>query len=82
MAMEYDYSKLKGRIVEKFGTVSAFADALGIKVQAISPKLRGRKTITKADIIEWKQLLEIDTDDIGMFFFMPKKFTEMEQKGE
>lgn len=82
MAMEYDYSKLKGRIVEKYGTVSAFADALGIKVQAISPKLRGRKTITKADIIEWKQLLEIDTDDIGMFFFMPKKFTEMEQKGE
>lgn len=68
----FDYSKLKGRIVEKYNTLSGFADVLGIKVQTVSAKLRGRMTITKADIIKWSKLLDISTEDIGVYFFAPK----------
>ena len=68
----FDYSKLKGRIVEKYNTLSGFADVLGIKVQTVSAKLRGRMSITKADIIKWSKLLDISTEDIGVYFFTPR----------
>ena len=68
----FDYSKLKGRIVEKFGTLSNFSEALGIKVQTVSAKLKGRNTITKSDIIKWSELLGIEYSEIGVYFFTPK----------
>ena len=37
--MVYDYSKLEGKIIEKFGTRERFAKALGITTKTISEKL-------------------------------------------
>ena len=34
--MVYSYSKLKGRIVEKFGSQSAFANELGVSENSVS----------------------------------------------
>lgn len=68
----FDYSKLKGRIIEKYDSQSAFADAIGVKVQAVNAKLRGRVSISKADIIKWSQALDIETNDIGAYFFTVK----------
>ena len=67
--MNYDYCKLKGRIVEKFGTFSAFAAALGVHKSVISAKLSNERDITKADIYKWSELLEIEKSDIGTYFF-------------
>lgn len=69
---EYDYSKLRGRMVEKFGSVQGFADKIGIAVQTIISKLNGKKTITKKDIVLWCEVLGIVIDDIGLYFFTPK----------
>ena len=65
----YDTRKLRGRIVEKFGTMTAFANALGIAVQTISAKLSGEMGITKEDVLKWTELLEIDHDAVWDYFF-------------
>lgn len=70
--MVFDYSKLKGLIVEKFDTVSAFSDAIGVAVQTVSAKLNNRLHVTKNDIIKWSNVLGIEVSDIGIYFFTPK----------
>ena len=40
--MCYDYSKLAGRIVEKFGTQYNFAIAMGLSERTISLKMNGK----------------------------------------
>lgn len=67
--MPFDYSKLRGRIVEKFGSETKFAEELGMSIQQISPKLTNKKTITKKDILTWSEKLEIPVSDIGLYFF-------------
>lgn len=69
---DFDYSKLRGRIVEKFGSVSAFSRHLGVLPQQINPKLLGQKGITTKDILEWCEALDIEVSDIGVYFFALK----------
>lgn len=40
----YSYSKLKGRIVELYGTQTGFAKRLGISKNSISKKLAGKQS--------------------------------------
>ena len=72
MRYKYDYSKLRGRIIEKFGTCSAFADALHTSNVQISAKLNGKTDITKDDIESWSELLRIRPEDYGTFYFTKK----------
>lgn len=67
----FDYSKLIGRIIEKFGTRKAFAKAVGFSENTISKKLSGKMTITTDDIVKWssKDFLDIVDKDIPEFFF-------------
>lgn len=64
-----DYRRLKGRIVEIFGTQSEFAVFLGITEQTVSNKLSGRSDFTRADILLWANALQIDTAHIAYYFF-------------
>lgn len=70
----FDYSKLTGRIIEKFGTRRAFADAYGISENAMSQKLSGKMKITTDDITEWckPEFLDIPVGMIGAYFFTLK----------
>lgn len=69
--MKFNYSKLIGRIVEKFGTRRAFAEACGFSENTISKKLSGKMAITTNDIIKWcsPELLDIASEDIPEYFF-------------
>lgn len=40
--MSFDYSKLRGRIVEKFGTQVNFAKAIKLSERTLSLKLNGK----------------------------------------
>lgn len=70
--MGYDYTKLCGRIVEKFGTQAKFAEAMDVSERTISMKLNNK--------IDWKQkemrkacsLLDIDLADAPAYFFALK----------
>ena len=63
------YSKLRGRIYEKFGSLSAFAAAMGKSVSAISSKLSGRCEWTRSDIELAVKLLDIPVSEIPVYFF-------------
>lgn len=70
--MAFDYSKLIGRIIEKFGTRRAFAKAAGFSENTISKKLSGKMAITTDDIVNWssKEMLDIDNSEIPVYFFV------------
>lgn len=70
----FDYRKLIGRIIEKFGTRKAFAEATGISENSMSQKLSNKMAITTDDIMLWckPELLDIPGDKIGVYFFTLK----------
>lgn len=70
----FDYRKLVGRIIEKFGSRRAFADACGISENSMSQKLSGKMKITTDDIVQWSkpELLDIPSEEIGVYFFTLK----------
>lgn len=69
--MAFDYSKLRGRIVEKFGTIKAFANAYGITSVSMSKKLNGDTAFSQDDIMKMStpELLDIQAKDIPEYFF-------------
>lgn len=67
--MDFNYAKLKGRIVEKYGTQGRFAEALGVNQMTVSRKLNGENAFTRNDMLIWAQLLAIERTDIGSYFF-------------
>ena len=73
----YDYSKLKGRITEKYDSQSAFAKALGIDDAYLSRLLNGKHALTQKIITRFAELLEIPYTEIGIYFFK-KKVDEMQ----
>lgn len=67
--MAKTYSKLRGRITEKFGSQKEFAKYLKKTEQTIGAKLNGRSDFSQSDIIEWCDALDITALDIGNYFF-------------
>lgn len=67
--MAFTYAKLRGRIIEKFGSQGAFADVLGVHLNTVSRKLNGKIAFTRDDMLIWARLLGIDQADIGNYFF-------------
>lgn len=72
--MAFDFSKLRGRIVEKFGTCAAFAEAVGLPRSALSDRLHNRVMIDSDEIIQWSrpEILDIPAEEIHNFFLTPK----------
>ncbi len=66
------YAKLRGRIVEVYGSQAKFADVLGVSQQIITAKLNGSSQFTQQNIISWANALGIDADNIGAYFFADK----------
>lgn len=67
--MALKYRKLRGKIIEKFGTQGNFANELKVKEQYLSRKLNGGISFTRNDIEKWCELLEIKQEEIGLYFF-------------
>lgn len=67
--MTYTYSKLKGRIIELYGTQRNFAKKLGISQNSLSKKLTCKTEFSQKDIIKWSNLLGINKDEYGEYFF-------------
>ena len=63
------FAKLRGRIVEIFGTQRRFAEELGKTEQTVIAKLSGKMSFTMTDIQEWSRLLRIPLEEIGIYFF-------------
>ena len=70
----FDYNKLRGRIKEKIGSESKFAEMLDISSATLSYKLNGNSDFTTREIFKacQKQVLDIEPQLIGLYFFTPK----------
>lgn len=68
--MAFDYSKLNGKIKERFGTQSAFACALGLSSTSLSKKIHGKTQFTQNEMLTAAKLLNID--DVNDYFFTEK----------
>ena len=70
--MAYDYSKLQGRIVEKYGTQGKFASALGLSEHSLSKKLTGQTHFKQQEITKSCDLLGIAVPEMHEYFFTMK----------
>lgn len=70
--MKFDYSKLRGRIIEKFGSIGAFADAYGVSKVTMSRKLNGLVRISPEDIVMMSKpdFLDIQPSEYHEYFFV------------
>lgn len=64
-------NKLCGRIIEKFGSQHAFAQAMNMTDSSLSGRLNGRIDITVNEISRWIQedALDIPPEEIKDYFF-------------
>lgn len=70
--MQFDYSKLRGRIVEKFGTIERFTQKLDISSVSVYKKLNNKAGFSRQDMITWGNLLDIPEEQYTLYFFQQK----------
>lgn len=64
-----DFSKLRGRIIEKYQTEGRFAEAMGISAHSLSMKLNCLREFKPSEIVRALELLDLTTEDVGPYFF-------------
>lgn len=57
--MKFDYSKLKGKIIEVFGNQKAYADKMNLSNTAISNKLNNKVPFSQPDIYKTLELFGV-----------------------
>lgn len=67
--MSNDYSKLLGRMTEKFGTQANFAQAMKLSERTISLKLNNKVPWKDEEISRAVELLDVDVREIPSYFF-------------
>lgn len=67
--MEFNYNKLRGRIVEKYGNQTNFSEKFGVSENTMSMKLNNKVRFTSDDIVTASELLDIPAEQIGTYFF-------------
>jgi hypothetical protein len=68
------YAKLKGRIIEKFGSQGAFASAMDWYDARLSAKLNNKSEWTCAEVVKACELLGISLGEAHLYFFCTKSF--------
>ena len=70
--MAFDYSKLRGKIVEKYGNQGEFAKAMNWSERTLSNKMKGKIAWKQTDILSAVGLLGLSENDIQDYFFTIK----------
>lgn len=68
----FDFSKLRGRIKEIYGTQTAFAVAMLMNEATLSNKLNNNVEFSPKEIIKACLLLSIELKDVNLYFFTLK----------
>lgn len=69
--MNYKTDKIRARIVEKFGSQKAFAEAAGINETTLSKNLKNGIEWKGSNMMKAIKLLEIPNTEIDLYFFDP-----------
>lgn len=70
--MTFNYSKLRGRIVEKYGNQSGFSQQMGMSEHTLSKKMTGKVSWKQPEIVRACDVLDISACDIPLYFFTNK----------
>ena len=70
--MDYDYSKLKGKIVEFYETHTAFAKAMKMGRVSLYRKLNNQSEWTQDEMERAMSLLKIPRSSVRAYFFNHK----------
>ncbi len=70
--MAFDYSKLRGRIVEKYHSQREFAKAIGVSEKTLSNKMNNIIFFRQDDITRISVMLGIPVSEINDYFFTEK----------
>lgn len=70
--MQFDYSKLLGRMTEFGYTQDSLAKEIGISAATMSLKLNNRSFFGQKEIRAICKVLKICVSEIGVYFFTPK----------
>jgi len=68
----YNYSKLRGKIKEKFGTEQKFAMELGISTVSLSKRLNNQLYFDVPEVHRACDLLQIQIEEVSSYFFYSK----------
>jgi len=68
----YDYSKLLGRIKEKYGTRENLIKKITISLTSLNLRLNNQLKFNQQDITELSEALEIPEEEIPLYFFTRK----------
>lgn len=68
------YAKLRGRIVEKFGSQAAFAAAMEWRDALLSAKLNNKSEWTVDEVMKACGLLEIPLEEAHLYFFCTNSY--------
>lgn len=68
--MSFNYSKLRGRIKEKYVTQENFAQKMGVSRTTLSQKLNNINEFTQQEINKAVELLDLPVEEIPIYFFV------------
>lgn len=69
--MSFNYNKLRGRIVEKYGTMEAFASAINLSNHTVSKYMNNKIPWKQTNIEAAVRALDIPPEEISAYFFTP-----------
>ena len=69
MANTYNYNKLKGRIVEKLGSIANFSKEMKSSETTIYNKLNGKIEFRQSEIVSACEILQIPEAEMMSYFF-------------
>ena len=72
MRAEYDYSKLRGLIVEKYKTITAFSEVAQMDKGTLSLKLNNKIGFSQDDIVKMMNALQMQKNDVADYFLAIK----------
>lgn len=72
--VEFDFSRLIGRIVERFGSRRAFCTVAGISEAILSSRVNNQSPFKDYEIFSFckPELLDIKDDEVVAYFFTEK----------
>lgn len=68
----FEHDRLRGKIIEKFGSQKRFTELMGISDASMSYKMTGKREFTSSEISKAIEILNIDPHHIYEYFFNKK----------
>ena len=67
----FNTKKLKGKIIEQYGSIERFTRVVSCSSDKVYKYFQGNGVLRQTDIDEWAKALEIDPEEIPIYFFTP-----------